>query len=628
MPRQNFLAYRVVFSLLIASYCEIFFWSWFSPALSLSYAPRLALLVGLSLAAFKALKFDLPDQPAEIKLSPIPSLAPLGAVAALVALINVVLYPYFPIFHVHSFGVLDGARWISKTGELPWLPLAQMAPSSVFVTTYPAHLLLSLWGSFFPSLLGDLPQAAMLLNIVTILLFILSAYSAYSILLETGAARNATWGFFFLMMSLPPFFEVFLKYPGGDLFVFPFIFWVLAFSAIVRKTGRGLSHLMAVVGLAIALRIYLLPVLGVLVLASLFWNRLRQGLTLLRQPQSMAWIFAGGLLAASWSAIYYFHYGALWNDFGAILFPKTRLEILARSFRRATNLSQVLEGTAWKETLKGLTANSIYYKTYAVPHLLNGVAESINALLSTPLYFLCVGALGIISLKRRKKLSDLDYALFALAGGVCLTVAVLNRSHFPMIKVVAMAAVAYVWVLTIRFERNAKNLARLTTLCASILALSLAWQHVIVPSVEVHAAGSDFKRKYGNKAEFAHELQRLGVTPKNSLWIVRAEHGGFLPLLLDGHLWDYLWYDSPTLEDLHSAKDISELRQVLQRRGIRFVVGMNEQETSRFFGNPFGTQLGYPEVLLQEIRKPNRLLKTVAIEKPSRGLELTAFELN
>jgi hypothetical protein len=567
----------------------------------------------------------------EVSLS---ALALLG-VLLLVCAVSAFCFPFPPIFNIHSYSIYALADYFREGTRLPFFEKEQLMP--IYTYIYPQIIQLAFIQKWVHQLILGVEARFGWGNLISIFFSVVSVLSVAQML-----GKRAGWGLAFFLgfvLALPHCFDVFVKYPGSDSYtlLLATAFLVEAMRAI--RTGN-FNRIFFLAALSMVLRIYFVGVVGLFAVICAALSKATRGalMKLVATPRN----FLPGLglalvVAVPWFGINYSKYGSVTshiaNSAHSVAELPEREQWIGR-FVKADMAGQVAEKNALEELVNGITAKSIYYKTFrekvgerpVVVRLLSSVFSSAGMLLvATALVLLAL----IRAWRKRSEYEELLAVHVSWFVACCLGwfLLSLTKPEFPIVKILLLAVPAIAIPLAVvlnEADRRSKTLLM-------FLVLGFTWNVALAPLANSGSSTigkGDFQEKYGHKSQILEYLDQQQAKREEVLWMVRAEHGGFLPYFWSqGFLWEYQWYVRPELLSVHQAVNQKDVALALADRGIRYIVAMNAEELDRFVLKGFRKGLGLPELLVDMLLQENQYVSRVFQEPESKGLELSVYRV-
>ena len=578
----------------------------------------------------------------------------IGVVIITAAVISVILMPYPPIFNIHAYNILDLGKYFLENSSLPFFNSESMVSISVQTNLYPQHsifaFILAIIGISDTGSLAYFTKA----NLTSIFFFFASLLPAF-ILFDKNTNVIFSIGIFFLaMLSIPPLFEVFIKYPTSDTFVIFTSTAVMASTLIFLKTGK-LKLLFFIIAFSLVLRLYFAIICFVFIVLLFSFLLFKDSHLFIyyvkgffSKKKNILFFLFCLTISVSWFYTSYNEYRIFLPDFKNIGLISnsdlTQVERLNRDYSGAIIDQNVLEENSLKELTNSILTKDIYYKTFenkvSKKNVFINICENI---FSTVIILFATLSFIVFSLVKRKTtffMDNTNIVCILWGSAVIISWILFYDSSYSLVKIFFFGVPAMSVLLAkniTEITKNNKHQYLLLTTVIGYLCFSFIFHNLIKPIYEIQQLDvinegyqqSHFITQYGDKRELLKFLERNKIENENILWVVRAEHGGIISYFVDDkHFWERNWYDSPQFHELHIANNEKELMKTLKEKDINYIIAMNDKGINRFFRNVFKKTLYYPEILLDLIQNnPKKLLKKIFREKERRGLELIIFKV-
>ncbi|MBT4484907.1 MAG: hypothetical protein HOC71_14655 [Candidatus Latescibacteria bacterium] len=348
------------------------------------------------------------------------------------------------------------------------------------------------------------------------------------------------------------------------------------------------------------------------------------------------------LILVSWPATMYVKFGNPLAPHSASVGPfQFKIQQNLDEMNNAIMLGNFPCENRFQQIYNSLTSNSIYYKTFSEIKYRFPLFKFVKTILGT-YFFLFAGFLVSFNAMRgmwkfRKKLL-IEFLIIGLWFIIPLVLWFFIDEKMATTKYFIASIPVWCFAVVSVYFKSAASLfqrKRFFAIVTCLLLLRVFLLEIGSSYAEVDSTGvfpsweKSFEKEYGYKLQFINKCREFGITPENSLMMVRGEHGAFFVFFLgNSHFWEYKWYESPVFEKLHKAISIQEVIKQLKINKIKYIIAMNNSELERFYALPFQkTNPLFKENLVKMIFAENHNLQKIYSEPEKRGLELTIYEV-
>ncbi len=580
-----------------------------------------------------------------------PTYIKLIALCLLASIIySAISMPFPPIFNIHGYNALDLGRYFSDYSQLPFLEQFKLMPVSVISSLSTTEIIIGYILKYFFIFTGNNNYYFIFANLLALFFFLASIFPI--MLLNTKKPLSSILGFLLIILSIPVLYEPFIKYPNSDHFT---IFYsttliILTLRFIVTKK---IHFIIFILSIAIILRNYLAAIALLFICLFFIYQFLTNKKFLLgsilkffKYKKNLAFLSLCIIISLSWPLTMYSQYNSLDTTFkkvGLNSDNKSFNDNLADQYLQIHLAGNQVESNKLEEIIKSVTTSDIYYKTYSKPlNIDNVLYKFLLIIFSTPSILLMIFFISIKSLliafiynKKYKELIIVSILWIVSCFGVWI---LYQNSNYPLIKLIipAVPAVALInfpiFDNKLFYKKNKKVNSNTIYFILLFFFSSFIFNNIIKPKAlaqkidNIDNAHPDFLYKYGYKYKLLQYIKQNNINPKSILWIVRGEHGGFLPYFIyENNLWEHKWYDDPSFSNLFFANKPEDVVNMLNENGIKYIISMNEKEIQRFLLKGYLNN-GISSKFIEMIINKSKLFKKVFYEKKYRGLELDIYE--
>ena len=269
---------------------------------------------------------------------------------------------------MHAYNILDTAKYFIQDLSLPFFNSEDMVPIAVQTNLYPQASIFSFLLSFFN--FTSLPQHLYIgtANLISITLYFLS-FLALLIIIDKKKLRIISIMLFLVLpFGIPTLYEVFIKHPSSDSFVFFMSSSIIALAIYFLRT-EDFKPLVFFISFSVVIRYYtaltslifilLLIVLAFFIRKQFFFRVIKS----LKSKNNIVFLIFCFLISLSWPITTYHKYSIITPDFSSLNQIGLN-ENLNSKYSRALISSNVAESSSTQELKNSIINNNIYYKTF------------------------------------------------------------------------------------------------------------------------------------------------------------------------------------------------------------------------------------------------------------------------
>ena len=294
------------------------------------------------------------------------------------------------------------------------------------------------------------------------------------------------------------------------------------------------------------------------------------------------------------------------------------------------------DGGSIELLFESIFSNSIYSNTFQ-EHSLNNkyqILIFIKSFLNSPLFIailmvtLSVMFIRLIKNHTSKSTELIVSFIWILSCSIAWLIMKDGTYSWSAIKIFYVMLPACALIFSIFVSELNQKQSWIKNSIYSLCLISFFIHNVFFEKININNSyRSEFVYKYGFKRELIDTLNEKDINKNEVLWIIRGEHGSFLPFLWNkGHYWEYKWYDSGSFYDLHNAKNELEILESLNKHHIKYILTSSKEELQKYYLTPYSKS--YPEKLIYDLVNENhKYLKILYEEKKYKGLEMKLYEI-
>jgi len=616
------------------------------------YYKKIILLIALFAGCISAISKSKPNNFSILKVRKENLFILLLAICFFGYLIILTIFkPYPPIFNIHSYSALDLGYYYQQNSRLPFFDVNKMITIAAQSNLYSQLNIFGFILSAFDLFKLDKLDYIISSNLLSQFIFIASALFVSSLFEKNKLL--AFMSLILIILSLPPLYEVFIKYPSSDVFSLFCSSGILVFSIKAFKEKK-IHFLILLIAFSNILRTYFALIAFIFFLLFNFFYYLKKRREyiiivkkLFNKKINVLFILFSFFISISWFNTLYSNYGVINPDFRKILSFNDNYELDQKSmiedYSTALISSNLFEKNSLNELSNSILNTNIYYKTFQKTE--NHYNSSfINTLLkyifSTPVIFLALIILFFISCRhlliKKRYQNEIKISILWLLS-VSISWLALFNSPYPIVKILLVGLPAFAIVITLFFidiydKKIFSNyfikLIFVFFLSSFLFNNNLYSSNYINSKSEISKPENDFFEKYGNKKSVLNFFSEYNIDNSEIIWMIRPEHGGFISFFIDDiRLWDRKWYENPDFNDIHIAVSYNQIFDYLKKEKISYLISMKDQSLKRFYYDPFNTILGYENKIISLLNDNDVLLEKIFEETVNKGLELSIYRI-
>ncbi len=564
-------------------------------------------------------------------------------------------YPFPPIFNIHSYVTLDLASHYENSFLLPFLGIKKMITIAAQSNLYSQLNIVGFILGLFNPIFSEKIQYIIFSNMLSQIIFLSSGLFILSVIKNQNPINIvAPFIFICIVLSIPPLYEVFIKYISSDLYVIFCSVGVLIFSIKAYNLGQ-LHLLLFIIAFSNILRAYFaLICLIFFVFFNIYYfiskkqDYLLKLRNLFKTKLNLLFLAFCFLLSISWFITLFESYNIITPDFRSLLLYEAQSTDLSKEliekYSTALISSNVFEQNSFRELINGIINTNIYYKTFnPIQGANNNLFYNIlKFIFSTPVVLTLVLTLFFIASKylifSKKKYNSEVIICYLWLLSIIITWILLYNSPYPIIKIFVGGIPAIALIITFylidRYSAKAKQNHFIKIIILYFLFSfifnnsSNTFESMLPVNQQISIHDKDFFNKYGNKDGIIDIFRKYKINNEEIIWIVRPEHGGFISYFIDDEkIWNRKWYENLNYNALHNTSDFQKIIKYLKKNNIGYILCMGKDSFERFYKKPFKRILAYDSNIFSIINKKNQYFDLIFSEKPDKGTELKIYKI-
>ncbi|MBF0361943.1 MAG: hypothetical protein HQK49_13085 [Oligoflexia bacterium] len=553
-------------------------------------------------------------------------------------------FPFTPIFNMDHYAIMDLSRYFANNKILPPWTTENLFPTATRTIIYPQNIIMAFWGSINYWVYHD---DIFLIKSTNIICWI---YLANALLIVKRLTMNNKRVLFFLVMllSVPHWFSAFGKTFVSDTFqVFYSIFFMfLIIETFIEKKYKLIPLVLMLVGISVYIRIFLCGYfvffLGLTFFTMYFGHKNFTSSLISKyilSTRNIACFLIAFIILISWPMTMWFKYdNPMMPHSSSVANFRYNLANELDVFNNAMMNANYINESRFEQIKNALTKRNIYYKTYTQNDG-NSTPVKIQTLLSSYLFLITATVISVFvfyNMFFRNRKNKMKLMFFATWTIIPIFLWFFLDKKMATVKYFISSIPAWCMWITCGLSGKLKGkYYKIFWPIVLVLIIRLSLIEII-PKLEVLKKDGPFpnwetvfRAEYFNKIDFIKQCRYHKVDTKNSILLLRGEHGGFITYFLGKqHIWEYNWYENPIFKGLHEAKSREEIISYLKVKQIKYIVSMNEPELNRFYLDAFTkTSSVFKEILVSMIIKGDKRFVSLYKEEKAKGLELELIEI-